>query len=149
MKALDKRPEGRFPDARTFARALRECVRRSRAPSMPPPRPTRPDLAASAAQAADGRLAQGSDCGASAHRAESLDAPRPAIAEPQLLGSPPQREVIVDSRSLSIGSPGEERRSRLYGGRRLEDSPPQRGSSSLKVVKKATRSATSCSVKPK
>jgi serine/threonine-protein kinase len=118
MKALDKRPEGRFPDARTFARALRECVRRSRAPSVPLPRPTRPDLAASAAQAADGppagRLAQGSDCGASAHRVESLDASRPAIAEPRVLGA-----------------------------------PPQRGSSSLKVVKKASRSATSGSLKPR
>jgi hypothetical protein len=129
MKALDKRPENRFPDARTFARALRECVRRSRAPSMPLPRPTRPDLASSAAQAADGapggRLAQGSDCGASAHRTESVDGPRPAIGEPRVLGAPPQR------------------------GRRLEDSPPQGGSSSLKVIKKATRSAASGSLKPR
>jgi serine/threonine-protein kinase len=128
MKALDKRPEGRFPDARTFARALRECVRRSRAPSVPLPRPTRPDLAASASQAADGppagRLAQGSDCGASAHRVESLDALRPAIAEPRVLGAPPEREEILDA-------------------------PPQRVSSSLKIVKKASRSATSGSLKPR
>jgi serine/threonine-protein kinase len=125
LKALDKRPEGRFPDARTFARALRECVRRSRTPSVPTlTRSTRRGLAVSAAQAADaapaGRLAQGSDCGAFAHRPDGHgpDArgaqPRP-LPEPHLPGAPPQ----------------------------------ERGSSSLKVIKKATRSATSCSVKPR
>jgi serine/threonine-protein kinase len=120
LKALHKRPEDRFPDAQTFARALRECVRRSRAPSMPVPRPTRPDLAA-AAQAADGhpagRLAQGSDCGASAHRTDATEG----------------RDVPP-----------------VLPGARLVRAPCQeRGSLSLKVLKKAIRSATSWSLKPR
>lgn len=116
LRALDKRPESRFPDAAAFARALRECVRRSRSPSLPASRPLRTEAGATpVAPAADaqaqhvGRLAQGSDCGAFAHR----DAGE--MPEPRLLGALSQ----------------------------------DRGSSSLKLVKKAARSVTSCSVKPR
>jgi serine/threonine protein kinase len=115
QRALDKRPEARFPDAATFARALRECMRRSRSPSPWPARreagatPHAPALDAHAPQP-QGRLAQGSDCGAFAHRVDASEMP-----EPRVLGALPQ----------------------------------DRGSASLKVVKKATRSATSWSLKPR
>jgi serine/threonine protein kinase len=116
LRALDKRPDSRFPDAAAFARALCECVRRPRSPSLPASRPVRIETgatpgspAADAAAHPVGRLAQGSDCGAFAHRDAS------AMPEPRVLGALPH----------------------------------ERGSSSLKVVKKATRSATSWSVKPR
>jgi eukaryotic-like serine/threonine-protein kinase len=116
LRALDKRPESRFPDAAMFARAVRECVRRPRSPALPATRPLRtedgasPTSPATDAQAQPvGRLALGSDCGAFAHRDAS------EMPEPRLLGALPQ----------------------------------ECGSSSLKVVKKATRSVMSWSVKPR
>jgi eukaryotic-like serine/threonine-protein kinase len=119
LRALDKRPEARFPDAAAFARELRSGVRRMRTVSIrsvraegSSPAITPPDAAG--APLAPGRLAHGSDCGGRGHRPD---------ADP-----PPEPRILIAAPAAS-----------------LQD----RGSSSLKIVRKTIRSESSCSDKPR
>jgi serine/threonine protein kinase len=127
LRALDKRPEARFPDAAAFARELRSAARRTRTllierdPPRSSIRPVRAEGSSPAiappddagARLALGRVAHGSDCGGG-HRPDADPPPEPRI----LIAAP------IDS---------------------LQD----RGSSSLKIVRKATRSESSCPDKPR
>ena len=119
LRALDKRPEARFPDAAAFAHELRSALRRARTSSIKPLRaegssPAIAPVDDTGAPLALGRIAHGSDCGGRSQRPDAEPSPEPRI----LLAAPAA-------------------------------SAQERDSSSLKIVRKATRSEMSWSDKPR
>jgi eukaryotic-like serine/threonine-protein kinase len=121
LRALDKRADARFADAAAFARELRSSVRRMRTTSIERPHPPVRATGSSPAIAPPDDARARLALGRVAHGSDCGGGHRPDA-------DPPEPRIL-------IAAP--------------VDGLQERGSSSLKIVRKATMSEMSCSDKPR